>query len=161
MRFHVDTYIFSCLAIPYRVLIFPRQKTSANCWFSLAGQLGETPHVSIAKHTLDYVYEVSKAKLHRWYLDLHRAVDSSLSIRYPLILIVSFVYFTLHKYKYLNCLFKHKNLGILTTLRIGHDNAGMSPKWMVEHILVRNECTGQTYRWEVKPFATTLVQRAF
>ena len=59
-----STCISSFLAIPYRVLIFPRQKTSANCWFSLAGQLGETPHVSIAKHTLDYVYEVSKAKLH-------------------------------------------------------------------------------------------------
>jgi len=40
-----------------------------------------------------------------------------------------------------------KNLGILTTMRIGHDNAGMSPRWMVEHILVRNEVTCQTYRF--------------
>lgn len=41
---------------------------------------------------------------------------------------------------------QNKNLGVLTTMRIGHDNAGMSPKWMVEHILVRNEVTGHTYR---------------
>ena len=32
-------------------------------------------------------------------------------------------------------------------MRIGHDNAGMSPRWMVEHVLARNEVTGQTYRW--------------
>lgn len=41
---------------------------------------------------------------------------------------------------------QHKNLGVLTTLRIGHDNTGLSPKWMVEHILVRNEMTGHTYK---------------
>ena len=33
-------------------------------------------------------------------------------------------------------------------MRIGHDNAGMSPKWMVEHVLVRNEVTGHTYRFD-------------
>jgi len=32
-------------------------------------------------------------------------------------------------------------------MRIGHDNGGISPKWMVEHVLVRNEVTGQTYRY--------------
>lgn len=42
--------------------------------------------------------------------------------------------------------FQHKNLGILTTLRIGHDNAGASAKWMVEHVVVRNEVTGHTYK---------------
>ena len=36
-------------------------------------------------------------------------------------------------------------------MRIGHDNAGMSPKWMVEHVLVRNEVTGHTYRQVVTP----------
>lgn len=41
---------------------------------------------------------------------------------------------------------QHKNLGLLTTLRIGHDNTGMSPKWMVEHVLVRNEVTGHTWK---------------
>ena len=42
---------------------------------------------------------------------------------------------------------QHKNLGTLTTMRIGHDNSGMSPKWLVEHVLVRNEVTGHTYRF--------------
>ena len=42
--------------------------------------------------------------------------------------------------------FQHKNIGLLTTLRIGHDNSGMSPKWMVEHVLVRNEVTGHTWK---------------
>ncbi|RZF48660.1 hypothetical protein LSTR_LSTR010750 [Laodelphax striatellus] len=41
--------------------------------------------------------------------------------------------------------FTHRNLGLLTTLRIGHDNSGLSPKWMVEHIIARNEVTGHTY----------------
>ncbi|XP_064490137.1 DENN domain-containing protein 5B-like isoform X2 [Ornithodoros turicata] len=43
--------------------------------------------------------------------------------------------------------FHHKNLGLLTTLRIGHDNTGISPKWMIEHCLVRNEVTGYTYKF--------------
>ncbi|XP_066264613.1 DENN domain-containing protein 5B-like [Branchiostoma lanceolatum] len=44
--------------------------------------------------------------------------------------------------------FEHKNLGLLTTLRIGHDNSGLMPKWMVEYILVRNEVTGHTYKFQ-------------
>ncbi|XP_015910435.1 DENN domain-containing protein 5A isoform X2 [Parasteatoda tepidariorum] len=47
----------------------------------------------------------------------------------------------------LEIVFQHKNLGILTTLRIGHDNTGISPKWMVEHVLVRNEISGHTYKF--------------
>ncbi|XP_075214645.1 DENN domain containing pinstripe isoform X2 [Lycorma delicatula] len=45
----------------------------------------------------------------------------------------------------LQLMFHHRNLGLLTTLRIGHDNSGLSPKWMVEHVIVRNEVTGHTY----------------
>lgn len=47
----------------------------------------------------------------------------------------------------LELVFHHKNLGILTTLRIGHDNSGPSPKWMVEHVVVRNEVSGHTYKF--------------
>ncbi|XP_055707091.1 DENN domain-containing protein 5A isoform X3 [Phlebotomus papatasi] len=47
----------------------------------------------------------------------------------------------------LEFVFHHKNLGVLTTLRIGHDNSGLSPKWMVEHVVVRNEVTGHTYKF--------------
>ncbi|KAG8226107.1 hypothetical protein J437_LFUL006736 [Ladona fulva] len=48
---------------------------------------------------------------------------------------------------HLEFVFHHKNLGILTTLRIGHDNTGPSPKWMVEHVIVRNEITGHSYKF--------------
>ncbi|XP_059607628.1 DENN domain-containing protein 5B isoform X1 [Phlebotomus argentipes] len=47
----------------------------------------------------------------------------------------------------LEFVFHHKNMGVLTTLRIGHDNSGLSPKWMVEHVVVRNEVTGHTYKF--------------
>lgn len=36
---------------------------------------------------------------------------------------------------------------MLSTLRIGHDNTGLSPKWMVEHVVVRNEVTGHTFKF--------------
>lgn len=41
--------------------------------------------------------------------------------------------------------FQHQNLGVLTTMALGHDNAGMLPKWLVDFLLIRNEVTGQAY----------------
>lgn len=41
--------------------------------------------------------------------------------------------------------FRHQNLGVLTGMIIGHDNAGLLPKWLVEFIIVRNEVTGHAY----------------
>ncbi|KAK9496634.1 hypothetical protein O3M35_013114 [Rhynocoris fuscipes] len=41
----------------------------------------------------------------------------------------------------------NKNIGMLTTLRIGHDNSGLSPKWLVDNIVVRNEVTGHMYNF--------------
>uniref|UniRef100_A0A0X3NW61 DENN domain-containing protein 5A n=1 Tax=Schistocephalus solidus TaxID=70667 RepID=A0A0X3NW61_SCHSO len=41
--------------------------------------------------------------------------------------------------------FKHRNLGILNTLRIGHDNAGLTPKMFVEAVLVSTPLTGHVY----------------
>ncbi len=38
-----------------------------------------------------------------------------------------------------------RNLGVLTSLRLGHDNAGLTPNWLVEHVLIRNEFTGWNY----------------
>jgi len=40
-----------------------------------------------------------------------------------------------------------KNLGVITSLRIGHDNSGLTPNWMVEHVLVKNEFTGHCYKF--------------
>ncbi|WAR09276.1 DEN5A-like protein [Mya arenaria] len=42
---------------------------------------------------------------------------------------------------------EHKNLGVLTTLRIGHDNSGITPKWLIEYVLIRNEISGHTYKF--------------
>ncbi|XP_037943215.1 DENN domain-containing protein 5B isoform X2 [Teleopsis dalmanni] len=47
----------------------------------------------------------------------------------------------------LEFIFHYKNLGLLTTMRIGHDNSGASSKWLVEHIVMRNEVTGHTYKF--------------
>ncbi|CAF1556188.1 unnamed protein product, partial [Rotaria sp. Silwood1] len=41
---------------------------------------------------------------------------------------------------------KRKNLGQLTTLRIGHDNTGLMPRWNIDHVLVRNQLTNNFYR---------------
>uniref|UniRef100_A0A1B0AU76 UDENN domain-containing protein n=1 Tax=Glossina palpalis gambiensis TaxID=67801 RepID=A0A1B0AU76_9MUSC len=47
----------------------------------------------------------------------------------------------------LEFIFHYKNLGLLTTMRIGHDNAGPANKWLVEHVVMRNEVTGHTYKF--------------
>ncbi|OQR75636.1 DENN domain-containing protein 5A-like [Tropilaelaps mercedesae] len=47
----------------------------------------------------------------------------------------------------LEMVFKARNLGILTTLRMGHDSSGLTPKILIEHVLVRNELTGQCVRF--------------
>ncbi|XP_072165397.1 DENN domain-containing protein 5B-like [Diadema setosum] len=43
--------------------------------------------------------------------------------------------------------FQHANLGVLTTLRIGHDNAGLLPRWLVDYIYIRNDITGHAYKF--------------
>ena len=40
-----------------------------------------------------------------------------------------------------------KNLGIITSLRMGHDNNGNNPNWLIEHVVVKNEFTGQAYKF--------------
>ena len=47
------------------------------------------------------------------------------------------------------------NIGIVTSLRIGHDNYGNSPNWLIDHIILRNEYTGRVYgwmNWDYSPF---------
>jgi hypothetical protein len=39
------------------------------------------------------------------------------------------------------------NIGIVTSLRLGHDNYGSSPNWLIDHIILRNEYTGQTFKF--------------
>ena len=45
-----------------------------------------------------------------------------------------------------NVQLQYKNLGLLTTMRLGHDNTGPNNKWLVEHVVMRNEVTGHTYK---------------
>jgi len=45
----------------------------------------------------------------------------------------------------LNFVFKHTNLGFITSLIIGHDNYGVFPNWRLDFITVTNEVTGQVY----------------
>ncbi|XP_055857093.1 DENN domain-containing protein 5B isoform X1 [Episyrphus balteatus] len=47
----------------------------------------------------------------------------------------------------LEFIFHYKNIGILTTMRIGHDNSGPSNKWLVDLVVIRNEVTGHTYKF--------------
>ncbi|XP_059486887.1 DENN domain-containing protein 5B isoform X2 [Neocloeon triangulifer] len=48
---------------------------------------------------------------------------------------------------FLEFVFHHKNLGLLTSMRVGHDNYGASPKFLIEHIVARNEVTGHTFKF--------------
>lgn len=43
-------------------------------------------------------------------------------------------------------LIQHKNLGLLTSMRVGHDNYGASAKFLIEHVVARNEVTGHTFK---------------
>ena len=40
-----------------------------------------------------------------------------------------------------------KNLGIITSLRLGHDNTGNNPNWLIEHVVIKNEFNGQAYKF--------------
>ncbi|XP_010795034.1 DENN domain-containing protein 5B-like [Notothenia coriiceps] len=43
--------------------------------------------------------------------------------------------------------FDCQNLGKMTTVQLGHDNAGLLAKWLVDCVMVRNEITGHTYKF--------------
>jgi len=50
---------------------------------------------------------------------------------------------------------QHKNLGILTTLRIGLEDAvnkqiSSGSRWLIDYVLVRNELTGRTFKYIIK-----------
>jgi hypothetical protein len=66
LAFLRNVFFFSFLftVINYQVLIFTQKKmsgggTSANCWLSVAGNLGETKKIPIPKHTMEVNVQVS------------------------------------------------------------------------------------------------------
>lgn len=83
----------------------------------ISGTISETQQIAIPKGSLEFVFNVSNSFLRN----------------FCTIVMISLI-------------FQHKNLGILTTLRIGHDSTGLSANWKVENVLVRNEVTGHTYK---------------
>jgi hypothetical protein len=40
-----------------------------------------------------------------------------------------------------------KNVGVITSMRMGHDNVGPNPNWLVDHVLIKNEFTGHTFKF--------------
>merc|ERR1719376_709960 len=42
-------------------------------------------------------------------------------------------------------MFKHQNLGLITSLTIGHDNNGVFPNWRIDNVVITNQVTGQAY----------------
>ncbi|KAF6775461.1 hypothetical protein AHF37_11645, partial [Paragonimus kellicotti] len=40
---------------------------------------------------------------------------------------------------------KHTNLGLLSIVQVGHDNAGPTPKWFIEFILIYSSVTNHLY----------------
>ncbi|XP_046464167.1 DENN domain-containing protein 5B-like isoform X1 [Daphnia pulex] len=47
----------------------------------------------------------------------------------------------------LELLFQHKNLGILTTVRIGLEDQIGNSRWLIDHVIVRNEITGRAFKF--------------
>ncbi len=114
-------------ATDYSVVIMPSKRfnastTSANAYMKLFGSLGESEICSIPKNSF----------------------ESTISV-INLLKIKSYHNFD---FNYIIIIFKcNYNLGPLTTLLIGHDNAGMTPKWMIECLYVRNETTGHVHKF--------------
>lgn len=46
-----------------------------------------------------------------------------------------------------NFCFEVRNLGALSSLRIGHDNSGYSPRFFLDTVVVRNDVTGQIIKY--------------
>lgn len=107
------------------MVIFPSRKygsynTSSNVWIIVSGTSNETQRVPVPKGSLEFIFHVC------------------------------FIYcsFILKTDVFMQNIFyiKYKNLGLITTMRIGHDNSGAANKWLVEHVVMRNEVTAHTYK---------------
>lgn len=48
-----------------------------------------------------------------------------------------------------NFCFEVRNLGAMSSLRIGHDNSGYSPRFFLDTVVVRNDVTGQIIKYVV------------
>ncbi|KAM9327710.1 LOW QUALITY PROTEIN: DENN domain-containing protein 5B [Pholidichthys leucotaenia] len=111
------TSVFTTIMIPYRVVIIPIKKLSNAMTTS-------NPWVCVSGDVGDSgIRQIPKNVLEMTFDSAFRPVT------------------------YVSIMFKCQNLGRLTTVQLGHDNAGLLAKWLVDCVMVRNEITGHTYRF--------------
>ncbi|XP_041636607.1 DENN domain-containing protein 5B isoform X1 [Cheilinus undulatus] len=111
------TSVFTTIMIPYRVVIIPIKKLSNTMTTS-------NPWVCVSGELGDSgIMQIPKNVLEMTF-------DSAF-----------------RPHTHISALFKCQNLGKLTTVQLGHDNAGLLAKWLVDCVMVRNEITGHTYRF--------------
>ncbi|XP_017340991.1 DENN domain-containing protein 5B isoform X1 [Ictalurus punctatus] len=111
------TSVFTTIMIPYRAVIIPIKKLSNAMTTS-------NPWVCVSGELGDSgVMQIPKNVLEMTFDSAFRA------------------------HTHLSIPFKCQNLGKLTTVQLGHDNAGLLAKWLVDCVLVRNEITGHTYKF--------------
>ncbi|XP_034382199.1 DENN domain-containing protein 5B isoform X1 [Cyclopterus lumpus] len=111
------TSVFTTIMIPYRVVIIPIKKLSNAMTTS-------NPWVCVSGELGDSgIMQIPKNVLEMTF-------DSAF-----------------RPHVHISAMFKCQNLGKLTTVQLGHDNAGLLAKWLVDCVMVRNEITGHTYRF--------------
>ncbi|XP_067438664.1 DENN domain-containing protein 5B isoform X3 [Thunnus thynnus] len=111
------TSVFTTIMIPYRVVIIPIKKLSNAMTTS-------NPWVCVSGELGDSgIMQIPKNVLEMTF-------DSAF-----------------RPHTHISAMFKCQNLGKLTTVQLGHDNAGLLAKWLVDCVMVRNEITGHTYRF--------------
>ncbi|XP_028305349.1 DENN domain-containing protein 5B isoform X1 [Gouania willdenowi] len=111
------TSVFTTIMIPYRVVIIPIKKLSNAMTTS-------NPWVCVSGELGDSgTMQIPKNVLEMTF-------DSAF-----------------RPHTHISAIFKCQNLGRLTTVQLGHDNAGLLAKWLVDCVMVRNEITGHIYRF--------------
>ncbi|XP_060770286.1 DENN domain-containing protein 5B isoform X1 [Neoarius graeffei] len=111
------TSVFTTIMIPYRAVIIPIKKLSNAMTTS-------NPWLCVSGEVGDSgVMQIPKNVLEMTFDSAFRA------------------------HTHLSIPFKCQNLGKLTTVQLGHDNAGLLAKWLVDCVMVRNEITGHTYKF--------------
>ncbi|KAJ3612129.1 hypothetical protein NHX12_020406 [Muraenolepis orangiensis] len=111
------TCVFTTIMIPYRAVIIPIRKLSNSMTTS-------NPWVCVSGELGDSgVIKITKNVLEMTFDSAFRPQT------------------------HVSTMFKCQNLGKLTSAQLGHDNAGLLAKWLVDCVMVRNEITGHTYRF--------------
>ncbi|XP_047431086.1 DENN domain-containing protein 5B isoform X3 [Mugil cephalus] len=111
------TSVFTTIMIPYRVVIIPIKKLSNAMTTS-------NPWVCVSGELGDSgIMQIPKNVLEMTFDSAFRS------------------------HTHISAVFKCQNLGKLTTVQLGHDNAGLLAKWLVDCVMVRNEITGHTYKF--------------